>query len=87
MERLDADGMARSEDFRGAKGGVPYRTRAPTCSLPGPQTAVRTVYISLLLSLFRVDIERYGTGQIALFYAALAVPYLGNAGWYGATRG
>jgi len=28
MERLDADGMARSEDFRGAKGGVPYRTRA-----------------------------------------------------------
>jgi len=25
--------------------------------------------------------------KIALFYAALAVPYLGNAGWYGATRG
>jgi hypothetical protein len=71
----------------GPKGAFHTVPVQPTCSLPEPQTAVRTVYISLLLSLFRVDIERYGTGQIALFYAALAVPYLGNAGWYGATRG
>ena len=50
---------------KGAFHTVPVQA---TCSLPGPQTAVRTVYISLLLSLFRVDIEQYGTGQNRLIF-------------------